>query len=75
MAQKRSNLRTIFADTALPDEMPDLADLSGHITPVQLYKKLDKYGLLQTPVYCHYLKPAYHDQVNVDVDSISLLQF
>lgn len=69
-AAKRQNLQAIFADTAFPNQMQELAHASGHLTPRRLHQQLSEYHLLQHPVYCYHFKPAFHGQVSEDIDAL-----
>lgn len=66
-AKACKNLKAIFVDTAFPDNMNALAEASGHYTPSQLYQQLKQFDLLDVPIYCYHLKPAYHELVERDV--------
>jgi ribonuclease BN (tRNA processing enzyme) len=69
-ATQRENLRAIFADTALPDDMQSLAQAAGHLTPSQLYGQLQEHDLLHLDVYCYHLKPSYHERVVKDIEAL-----
>ncbi len=74
-AAQRGNLKAIFADTAFPDDLHQLAAAAGHLTPRQLHQQLDSYGLHEHPVYCYHLKPAYHGHVVRDVRALGDARF
>ncbi len=69
-ARSLANLRAIFVDTAFPDHMAELARVSGHFTPSGLMRQLEQCQLLDEVVYCYHLKPAYHESVVNDIQSI-----
>jgi len=69
-ARELADLKAVFVDTAFPNNMAELARVSGHLTPSGLIKQLQKYGLQHVPVYCYHLKPAFHDEVLADILAI-----
>ena len=66
-AKECKNLKAIFVDTAFPDDMVSLAEASGHYTPSQLYQQLECFDLMNVPIYCYHLKPAFHERVAKDI--------
>lgn len=74
-AGQRKNLKAIFADTALPDDMGALATAAGHLTPSELYRELRKHELLHMDVYCYHLKPSYHARVVRDIKALQQPRF
>lgn len=74
-AKTRKNLKAIFADTAFPDDMQELADASGHMTPAQLHNKLTDYQLDDMDVFCYHIKPTYHERVLKDIQAVNLATF
>ena len=58
-AGELADLRAVFVDTAFPNDMAELARVSGHLTPAGLLQQLEQYGLQDSCVYCYHLKPAY----------------
>jgi cAMP phosphodiesterase len=61
-ANRRSNLRAVFVDCSFPDEMEELAVLSGHLTPKLVAVEA---GKLTQPaeIICVHIKPANRDAV------------
>jgi ribonuclease BN (tRNA processing enzyme) len=53
------NLKALLLETSFPDELQDLADLSGHLTPRTLRSELRKFQRNGTDVLLYHLKPAY----------------
>lgn len=74
-AKSRKNLKAIFADTAFPDDMHELAEVSGHMTPCQLHEKLIEYQLDGLDVFCYHLKPTYHERVLKDIQAVNVTTF
>ena len=46
VAGRGEDIRAIFVETSLPEEMTDIAELSGHLTPAGLAGELKKLGSL-----------------------------
>ncbi len=53
------NLRALLLETSFPDELQDLADISGHLTPRTLRTELRKFRRDGTDVLLYHLKPAF----------------
>jgi ribonuclease BN (tRNA processing enzyme) len=65
------SLRGVFLECAFPDEMQELADLSGHLTPRQFALELS--NLPQNlPVFAIHLKARYRRQITHQLHSIGL---
>ncbi len=63
-AAKARNLKAVIVDTSFPDEFEKLASVSGHFTPIQLHRDLEKAGMnSHVPVYVYHVKPAYESRV------------
>lgn len=56
---KEKNLRAMFVETAFPNEMEWLADLSGHLTPGLLKQELGKVVHKDVPVNVYHWKPTH----------------
>lgn len=63
-ASKAKNLKAIIVDTSFPDEFEKLANDSGHFTPIQLHRDLEKAEMnSHVPIYVYHMKPAYQTSV------------
>ncbi len=63
-ASRAKNLKAIIVDTSFPDEFEKLASDSGHFTPIQLHRDLEKAGMnSHVPIYVYHMKPAYQTSV------------
>lgn len=70
-AKKARNLKAIIVDTSFPDTLDSLADVSGHFTPQQLHKDLEKAKLSSdVPIYIYHIKPAYEAKVLRDLRAL-----
>jgi len=56
---KTPNLKALLLETSFPDELQDLADISGHLTPRTLRGELGKFRRNGTDVLLYHLKPAF----------------
>jgi len=54
-----SNLKALLLETSFPDELQDLADISGHLTPRTLRGELGKFRRNGAEVLLYHLKPAF----------------
>jgi cAMP phosphodiesterase len=52
-------LKVLLLETSFPNEMQDLADLSGHLTPRTLRAELAKFERNGASVMLYHLKPAF----------------
>ncbi len=63
-ASNAKNLKAIIVDTSFPDEFEKLANDSGHFTPIQLHRDLEKAEMnSNVPIYVYHVKPAYQTRV------------
>ncbi len=67
-ARKAKNLKAIIVDTSFPDKFDKVADASGHFTPLQLHRDLDRAKMdRNVPIYVYHVKPAYEARVIRDL--------
>jgi len=64
------NLKVLLLETSFPDELQDLADLSGHLTPRTLRGELAKFRRNGTDVLLYHLKPAFVAELKRQVQGI-----
>jgi cAMP phosphodiesterase len=57
------DLRAIFVECAFPNELAELALVSGHLTPAQLAGELRKVPNRTAPAYVINIKPMYRSRV------------
>lgn len=62
VAAKAKNLQAIFTECSYPDEMPQLAEQAGHLTPKLVAEETAKIGRT-VPVYCMHVKPAFREKI------------
>ena len=56
---EHENIRALFLEVSLPDEMQRLADVSGHLTPRDVKQQLALLEGRDFPVYLVHLKPRF----------------
>ncbi len=67
-ASTARNLRAVIVDTSFPDSYDALAAVSGHFTPMQLQRDLEKAKIDgNLPIYIYHIKPAYGPRVVRDL--------
>lgn len=65
---KRKELRAIFIETSMPNDMQLLADKTGHLTPRSLKGEIKKMGDLKVPIYLYHLKRQWLELIKEEVD-------
>ncbi len=67
-ASTAKNLKAIIVDTSFPDSYDALAGMSGHFTPMQLQRDLEKSNVDgNLLIYIYHIKPAYESRVLRDL--------
>ena len=59
LLNRTANLKALLLETSFPDELQDLADISGHLTPRTLRGELSKFRRNGADVLLYHLKPAF----------------
>ena len=67
LLNRTPNLKALLLETSFPDELQDLADISGHLTPRTLRGELRKFQRNGTDVLLYHLKPAFVAQLKRQV--------
>jgi cAMP phosphodiesterase len=65
VARDLGNVRAIIVETSYPDRLGALAEVSGHLTPSQLARELDK--MPPCDVFVYHIKPVFHDETVGDL--------
>jgi cAMP phosphodiesterase len=73
------NLKAVLVECAFPDEMSELAAISGHLTPSLLTKELAKIKGRKFPAYIINLKAMYRERVieqigKAGLDNVDVLE-
>lgn len=70
IASSMKHLRAIFVETSLPGSMQDIADKTGHLTPVTLAAELKKLKDVKPKIYLSHMKPQYAATIRREVSAI-----
>lgn len=68
IAGQEPNLRAVFVETSLPQEMADMAERTGHLTPVGLALELEKLGPLRAKIYLYHMKIQYRREIQREIE-------
>lgn len=63
---KVENLKAIFLEATFPNSMPDMANVSEHLTPAEFSRELGELDI-DVPTYAVHLKAAFRDQVAAEL--------
>jgi cAMP phosphodiesterase len=69
-ANRLSNLKAVFIETALPNRLVDFAHSSGHLVPSTLKAELQKLRIPNIPVFIFHLKPRYLEAIRKEIEEI-----
>jgi 3',5'-cyclic-nucleotide phosphodiesterase len=62
------DLRAFIYEVSFPNEMAELAEVSGHLTPEMMAKELEKYDpITDAPVLLYHMKPGFTDELKAQV--------
>ncbi len=67
LLNQQQGLKVLLLETSFPDELQDLADISGHLTPRTLAGELKKFDQRDCQVMLYHLKPPFVDQLKQEV--------
>jgi cAMP phosphodiesterase len=68
IASQERNLGAIFVETSLPQEMADMAERAGHLTPAGLSRELKKLGPLNAQIYLYHMKIQYFEKIRQEIE-------
>lgn len=71
VAHKEDNLRVVITEVSFPNDLHDLAILTGHLTPMMLSEELLKLNRPNIPVYVCHMKPAYIEQIQKELRALA----
>ncbi len=72
VAGKVDGIRAIFVETSLPEELRDVAELSGHLTPAGLAGELEKLGPFDHGIYLYHMKIQYREKIRREIDLLRI---
>ena len=64
---KTRNLRAVLLETSFPNNLQQLADISGHLTPHTVKGELAKFKRNGAEVFLYHLKPAFVPQLKKEL--------
>jgi ribonuclease BN (tRNA processing enzyme) len=67
IAKNTKGLKAVFVETSLPDGMKDIADKTGHLTPLSLEAELKKLKGSKPGIYLYHMKPSYQEIIRKEV--------
>ncbi len=70
VANEARNLRAIIVEASYPNRLQDLADVSGHLTPLTLRAELMKLKV-DVPIYGNHIKPQFISDVVRELGELS----
>lgn len=71
IANSIPNLRVVIIDVSFPNDMEELARVSGHLTPKLLEKELAQLARREVKVFASHMKPPHLDTLAREVARIS----
>jgi cAMP phosphodiesterase len=69
---KEHRLKAAFIETSFPNDMRELAKVSGHLTPEMLAREFVKLGRPDLPIYIYHLKPSYRHVIAAELARLNL---
>jgi ribonuclease BN (tRNA processing enzyme) len=69
LVNETRNVRAVITETSFPNELQDLANASGHMTPISLGQELEKLKL-DVPVYLYGCKPKHLDVIKRQIRAL-----
>ncbi|MBW2039386.1 MAG: 3',5'-cyclic-nucleotide phosphodiesterase [Deltaproteobacteria bacterium] len=70
VCNKLGNLLAIFIECSFPNELQELANLSGHLTPQTMAKELEKLKEKDYPVFVFHMKPQYLETIKEEISAL-----
>ncbi len=71
VANSIEDLKAIFVETSLPDEMNHIAEMTGHLTPAMLMKELFKLNNKNLDIYLYHMKDFYSKLITRQVAAMN----
>ena len=65
------DLRAFIYEVSFPNDMPALAEVSGHLTPLMMAEELRKFRpLTRAPILLYHLKPTFFDVLKREIEAL-----
>jgi len=61
------DIKAVFIETSLPGSMQNIADKTGHLTPISLNSELRKLKAARPEIYLYHMKPRYAEEIRQEV--------
>jgi cAMP phosphodiesterase len=72
VGRKEPRLKAAFIETSFPNDLIELAKVSGHLTPILLAREVVKLGRPDIPLYIYHLKPPYRALIVAELKRLNL---
>ncbi len=70
LAAQVDHLKAIFVESSFPDQLSELAMISGHLTPQLTFQEFNKVRRPDLPLYIYHMKPPYLDEIRRQVKKL-----
>jgi ribonuclease BN (tRNA processing enzyme) len=70
-ARNIKGLEAIFVETSLPDDMKNIADMAGHLTPASLDQELIKLAGLPAAIYLYHMKLPHQETIKEEIGRLN----
>jgi cAMP phosphodiesterase len=71
-ARADPHLKAVFIEASFPNELTELAERTGHLTPRQFAVEFAKLGRPDLPVFAYHMKPRYLGQIRRQLEALGL---
>jgi ribonuclease BN (tRNA processing enzyme) len=61
------DIKAVFIETSLPGSLQNIADKTGHLTPISLNAELRKLKAARPDIYLYHMKPRYAEEIRHEV--------
>jgi len=72
---RTNHLKAIFIETSLPDDMTEIAEVTGHLTPSTLALELKKLNAHDPIIYPYHMKKRYQKSIQSEIALIENRNF
>ena len=72
LARADPGLKAVFIEASFPDELADLAERTGHLTPRQFAIEFAKLGQPDLGVFAYHMKPRHLHRIRAQLEALGL---
>lgn len=72
VASKITHLKAAMIETSFPNDLHQLAEKSGHLTPRLLAQEFAKIGKPDIPLYVYHMKPQYVEHLTAEIAALKI---